>query len=100
MQRCDDICKRLGRYTPRCITDRLDFDFSEAVQEAIEVIHILSDAKPVVHGKWEEVHEMYGVEYSCSVCGCYALWKELTTDQVCTEYCPNCGADMRGEDNV
>ena len=58
-----------------------------------------ADVQPVVHGRWEEGHEMYGVEYSCSVCGCYALWKELTTDQVCTEYCPHCGAKMDGADN-
>ena len=57
-----------------------------------------ADVAPVTHGEWEEVHEWMGdVTYSCSVCGCYALWKELTTDQVCTEYCPHCGAKMDGE---
>lgn len=59
-----------------------------------------ADVQPVVHGKWEEVQEWMGdVEYSCSVCGCYAPWKELTTDQVCTEYCPHCGAKMDGDYN-
>lgn len=58
------------------------------------LIEVPEDVQLVKHGRWEEVHEMYGVEYSCSVCGCYALWKELTTDQVCTEYCPHCGAKM------
>ena len=96
MQRCDDICNRLGRYTPRCIADRLDFDFSEAVQEAIEVIHILSDAKPVVHGRdlsadWDSLFE-------CSVCH-WTCWDTYTGDTDTYNYCPNCGAKMDGEED-
>ena len=57
-----------------------------------------ADVQPVKHGKWEEVHHWFeDIEYSCSVCGCYALYKELTKDQICSEYCPNCGAKMDGE---
>ena len=75
---------------------------ADSIDHALNSIKSIpsADVAPVVHGKWEEVHEWMGdVEYSCSVCGCYALWKELTTDQVCTEYCPRCGAKMDGDDN-
>lgn len=86
-----DLSNRLKRYSKKAIADALDPDFADAVWEA-------ADVQSVAHGKWEEVQEWMGdVEYSCSVCGCYAPWKELTTDQVCTEYCPHCGAKMDGE---
>lgn len=56
------------------------------------------DVAPVVHGKWEEfVLPLGDREYSCSECGFCALYKELTVDQVCSEYCPNCGARMDKE---
>ena len=64
------------------------------------LIEVPEDVQPVKHGRWEEVQWIGGVVYSCSVCGRCAPWKELTTDQVCTEYCPDCGAKMDGEDNV
>jgi hypothetical protein len=67
-------------------------------KDVTRLLSLPEDVAPVVHGKWEEVQEWMGdVEYSCSVCGCYAPWKELTTDQVCTEYCPHCGSKMDGE---
>lgn len=55
------------------------------------------DAVPVVHGRW-----MYGedVDLVCSVCGKDAL-SDWTCQQICTDYCPHCGAKMkRGAGNV
>lgn len=53
------------------------------------------EAKPVVHGEWIKGDRG---EWQCSVCreeNCYAYCEPLKrfTDL----YCPNCGADMRGE---
>ena len=51
------------------------------------------EAKPVVHGEWKpKKHKLFGntYEHICSCCGCdYALAEYY--------FCPNCGADMRGE---
>ena len=112
MQRCDDICNRLRRYTPRCIADRLDFDFSKAVQEAIEVISfmnstittdkikdhalytdefgLLTEKKPEKHGFWyTEI-----LEYTTNVCSECELESETKYN-----YCPRCGAKMDGDKN-
>ncbi len=53
------------------------------------------EAEPVKHGKWLGLHDGWYYSYSCSECGSEALTKEETMhDQVCSPYCPNCGAKM------
>lgn len=57
------------------------------------------DAVPVRHGKWlPKHHYIAGHEFVsghiCSECGDDALNAE--GDEFLTDYCPNCGADMRG----
>lgn len=47
------------------------------------------DARPVVRGKW--VEEKYPL-YVCSECG--AVYQKVGYG---FNFCPNCGADMRGE---
>lgn len=51
-------------------------------------------AEPVVHGRWIPHNRMTRsplvVNYACSECG---------IDGHRTNYCPNCGADMRGDQN-
>lgn len=48
------------------------------------------DAKPVVHGEWDFIGDY---DSRCSVCGeeyCIGPNEDYN-------FCPNCGADMRGE---
>ena len=47
-----------------------------------------SDVEPVRHGRWIASHDEF---CACSICKypVYACWNQ-------TNYCPNCGADMRG----
>ena len=52
-----------------------------------------ADVMPVRHGEWEIVVGSNGKEYM--VCTCCRVSQDLTG--VFT-YCPNCGADMRGEE--
>ena len=50
------------------------------------------DAEPVRHGEWEFVYEDTNEElrFECSLC------KGFSTRE---NFCPHCGADMRGEDD-
>lgn len=60
--------------------------------EIQDVLENLPSAQPERKtGKWVEKLNVYGVAY-CSLCG-----YELHTND--TNFCPNCGADMRGEQN-
>ena len=48
------------------------------------------ETKPVVHGEWKfEMSTVFPV-YRCSECNCATALGQ-------TKFCPNCGADMRGE---
>lgn len=44
-----------------------------------------ADVAPVVHGRWDK-DTPFG--YKCSLCGCLMPGE--------TNFCPTCGADMRG----
>ena len=65
--------------------------FEKAVKAAPTV-----DAVPVVHGVWvwNEEDECW----VCSICELSALnnYRGISVD---SEYCPHCGADMRGTNN-
>ena len=57
------------------------------------------DAVEVVHGRWI----MRGGKRYCSACQQKACVTRDTDDfwyTIGTNYCPNCGADMRGDGNV
>lgn len=60
--------------------------YAEALDMAIEAL----ERK---HGEWIEVYEDYRQQISwweCSVCKCGISWL--------SNFCPECGADMRGEE--
>ena len=54
-------------------------------------------------GKWIAKESVTGLEkfYECSNCGNHCLYEyvEIGFQNEKTNYCPNCGADMRGESN-
>ena len=57
------------------------------------------EAVPVVHGEWERVGSgsLYDV-YECTNCHCQPKWDCLGDNHwkiAFTDFCPNCGADMR-----
>lgn len=56
------------------------------------------DVRENIHGEWEEVTDykddnVYQWHIICSVCHCRGMFES-------DNFCPNCGADMRGESNV
>ena len=60
-----------------------------------------ADVAPVRHGQW--IYNIESGEYVCSACGENALSFRKDTfygidlyETCLTDYCPNCGADMRG----
>ena len=53
----------------------------------------LVEYEPVRHARW--VKDRDGDEY-CENCSRYMPSREVTGDPSATNYCPNCGADMRG----
>jgi DNA-directed RNA polymerase subunit RPC12/RpoP len=71
------------------------FHLDEITQEVFDAPTV-----EVVHGRWIGTHDGWYYSYSCSECGAEALTKEGTMhDQVCSNYCPNCGAKMDGDGN-
>ena len=53
------------------------------------------NAVPVVHGKWT-MGRYNGLSY-CSICGTVTpVMDAYGEDCICPNYCPNCGASMRG----
>ena len=51
-----------------------------------------ADVRPVVRGEWKTSYEAFGLLPFCLKC---SKCNEATFIQY--NYCPNCGADMRGE---
>lgn len=73
----------------KCGNDEYDI----AVQDCIETLKQLpaADARPVVRGRW--IDDGSGCVV-CSECG-----EEHEWDTFRANFCDNCGADMREEDN-
>ena len=62
-----------------------------------ELIHN-ANYRIVERGEWKKVNTPFGrpIYYECSVCG----YEAHDVSNGNTNYCPNCGADMRGDENV
>ena len=57
-----------------------------------------ADVVEVKHGEWEIKTDDYDCEYmKCSVCKEEFYPSDADTVDTTPNYCPNCGADMRGE---
>jgi hypothetical protein len=55
-----------------------------------------ADFVEVKHGRWERCID-WEYDFCCSECGDLAILGEYNNHDVLTDYCPNCGADMRQE---
>lgn len=62
--------------------------------EAIETLPA-ADVRPVVRGRWIEKPYLLGTTNVCSVCG-----ENYGMPHGKYNFCPNCGADMRGGDEL
>lgn len=80
------------------LTAERDFEvFNGACDRHAKMLKELPSAQPErKKGKWIEVDDYYNrISGRCSVCG----WEShlYEDDVVGMNFCPNCGADMRGE---
>lgn len=73
-----------------------DSGYDTAIAEAFEHIKRVpvADVQPVKHGEWKHVA---GMNSKCSVCSHYFPVTEFDSRPFDINYCPNCGADMRGD---
>lgn len=73
------------------------FQSMDEIKEDLDTLFCMlqtEDVAPVRHGLWIEGEDEYGLLLTCSVCGEeFVSWE---ADCARTNYCPNCGADMRG----
>lgn len=69
-------------------------EYADGWNSAVEIIANAptADVEEVRHGEWG----FDGIGWTCSECGEYAL-SIKTKLQVCSAFCPNCGAKMDGE---
>lgn len=84
---------------------RGDFDIGRKIgltsAEEIVAEEPTLDCAPVKRGHWEKEEDFIGKKYRCTMCKevirydrAYVCQGELIFD-----FCPFCGADMRGEEN-
>lgn len=63
------------------------------------IAYCAADVAPARHGRWVEIKGMAPPEYHgkhrCSLC--YARALERKMHEELSNYCPNCGAKMRGD---
>lgn len=94
----DALIERLKAWDTNDATDKALYNF--ALNRVLEAPTIEPERK---RGKWYKPVGMMPPEYAgvyrCSKCDEIALrdWKHFK--QVLSNFCPNCGADMRGEQN-
>ena len=55
-----------------------------------------ADVQPITHGKWKEIKtgfDLFDYQFECSICH---GWTPNKAYVIAPDFCPNCGADMRG----
>lgn len=89
-------CKQIIDYVKRKEQEDGNEHFVLGIESVLEYAEQLPtiEARPVVHGRWE--NNEYGLQ--CSKCRCDSLYNGFNHPAKST-FCPNCGADMRGDDN-
>ena len=78
----------------------MNYEVADMIEACIDNAPTV-DAVEVVHGRW--LYDSGSGKYFCSACDEYAISFKKDTlyggdlYEVClSDYCPNCGADMRG----
>ncbi len=102
---------RLTKFNPE--TGRYEYiskptEYVEYRALTLAALQKLGEYEGRAEGEWKDRYENKYANhyYECSVCGKSALYTIKVTnlgnqypDQVLSEYCPNCGARMKGADD-
>ena len=77
---------------------------TQTVLNYLELVRTRIEGAPTIEpkrGKWIDLNDKWGFEgtFKCSACG--ELWSLIdgTPQDNGMNFCPNCGADMRGKDD-
>ena len=69
--------------------------YAKELRKVIDRINALPSAEPQrKKGKWIKMSDADGIYWACSECG-EDIPRTESIDKI--NFCPNCGADMRGE---
>ena len=101
----DALAKEMPSLTTPDGSGKFDHDIQiadEAFVDCMQIINELPSAQPQrMRGKWTYGEDEYGIDgYHCDKCGFFVPWDythkfiDFIKDY---HFCPNCGADMRGE---
>ena len=90
------MCVSIDEYKYRYRQRETDLELIKSLTAA--------DVQPVVHGEWKQTGGKYSRHktidrrvLTCSVCGNFLCMEGVNAGRGDANYCPNCGADMRGE---
>lgn len=92
----EDVCEHCKYKSTRC--EYICDENGNEIETLWEMIDNLPEvnAIPIIHGEWttKRTHQHNG-EYYCSCCGFEAFWSWRRDVQSLTNFCPECGANMR-----
>lgn len=71
---------------------------TEQLKHMIDTIPT-ADVVEVKHGEWHLLDDCANEGVYCSVCHKKVYRKDYANQKLKSKFCPNCGADMRGENN-
>ncbi len=84
------------------LKDRINFEVTDSQQKMDALNMAIEALSAQKQGEWNFIGDDM---FECTECGILytskqlGTWKRYTTDVEFPNYCPNCGADMRGEEN-
>ena len=95
---CDDTISRADAQTEIMMSKSIvafDRDLWIKTKDAVQILRELPSVQPSRKGHWIKVTNGRG-GHECNLCHEYAPSYQ-DGDEYLTRYCPNCGADMRGD---
>ena len=96
-----EIYSEIERTNPMQATEVLmGYDKGLRIAAALVMNAPTADVVERVRGEWREIEDRDGDRHwQCSACGIDWYFIEGTPSENGTNFCPNCGADMRGEEH-